>query len=83
MRPEAWIGVVALVGGWLMGWLSFLLTAGKRLQRIEQTLYDDDSEEGMVTQMKRLRRDIHWAANCALLLSLKAKVELPERPSFK
>lgn len=83
MSADAWIALVALVAGWLIGWLSFLLTAGKRLQRIEQTLYDDDSEEGVVTQIKRLRRDTHWLASCALILSLTDKVELPERPSLK
>lgn len=73
---------LTMLGSAAAGGMTVALTIGKRISRIEQSIYGNNGES-LVESVRVLRKDSHWIAQCFTVLFLNADLDLPERPSSK
>lgn len=84
MNLPSWLQfTLSIVGGWAAGAATVQLVMGRRLQKIEQTMYGTEAEPGMARGVLSIRKDMHWLANCVTILNTRTGgEELPARPSL-
>lgn len=80
--PDVAQFALTVLGSAAAGGMTVALAVGKRVRRIEQSVYGDNGES-LVESVRLLRKDMHWANNSLTVLFLHNELNLPERPSSK